>query len=148
MPAFSAAPRREAARSSLPIPLAPQIPRRGLYAAGGGLVSSAWRVALDLDTGVLRVGRSAKTGSSSIGPMPEEWKRCLDADTLHSLIEAADAAWREPDPLTPPNPTADYGEVLVIADDDAVFYHDGYGPIRRARAAKAVELLRIAAGLR
>ncbi len=139
---FSSDPRPEQDRSIVPRALAPQLPRRGVYAAGGGIVSSAWRVSIDLETATASFGHSAAAGASSIGKMERQWSAELDAPALRALIEAADAAWREPPPDGPPSPTADYSELLVLCDGDAIHYHDGYGPIRRPRAATLVERLR------
>ena len=139
---FSSDPRPERDRRIVPQALAPQLPRRGIYAAGGGIVSSAWRGSIDLETANASFGQSTASGASSIGTMERQWSTQLDAQQLQTLVEAADAAWREPPPDGPPNPTADYSELLVLCDGDAIHYHDGYGPIRRPRAAELIERLR------
>ena len=147
MPMFTTTPRNATHRSKLPQRLAPQIPTRGIYAAGGGLVSSAWRVSLDLDARTLSWGQSRGSGSSSIGPMDKEATVPVDEATLHKLVTLAEAAWQEPAPSEVSEPTVDYSELLVVSDGEEVFYHDGYGPIRRPGAAALLKRLRALAGM-
>jgi hypothetical protein len=141
-PGFSSEPRPERGRDSLPAALRPQLPVRGLYAAGGGIVSGAWRAVVDLDSQQLSWGRSASHGSSSIGAMEREGNAPLSSGDLTELIGLADTAWREPPEVDPPDPIVDYGEILVLCDGEQVFFHDGYGPITLPAAAAVLARLK------
>jgi hypothetical protein len=66
---------------------------------------------------------------------------------LGACAELAADAWAEPPPSQPPVGTADYDEILIIADGDDTFFLQGFGPIRRPAAAKLIEMLRAAGAL-
>jgi hypothetical protein len=134
-------------RSKLPPALLPLLPRRGVYAAGGGLMSSAWRVVLDLDAKTLYGGSAAADNAPSFGKMDKESTRPLTPANEQRLMQLAYAAWLEPRPGAPPAPTADYDEILIVLDGDDTFYVQGFGPIRRKLAAETITELRAAAGL-
>jgi len=141
-------------RAKLPAALQPVLPAHGIYAAGGGLVSSAWRVIVDTDQQTIAAGSSTPAHASSIGPMehqsgPMEHQstKPLSQRNRLMLTELAEDAWREPPSKDPPDPTADYDEIFVVLDGDATFYLEGFGPIRQPLAAKAIIELRAAAGL-
>jgi hypothetical protein len=134
-PGFSRAPRHAEARASLPKALQPLVPAHGIYAAGGGLTSGAWRVVVTLD-GDLRAGSDTKHGASSI--MLADTKHAkLDAAAVADLVTLADRAWRE-ERKANLHPTADYDELLIVADGDDVFELEGYGPIRGGAAEELV----------
>jgi hypothetical protein len=134
-------------RSKLPTAVLPLLPTHGVYAAGGGLVSSAWRVVLDLDAKTLYGGTASASNAPSFGPMDKESTKDLSPRNEQHLMGLAHAAWNEPPPSTPSDPTADYDEVLIVLEGEDAFFVQGYGPIRRAAAAKAIIELRAAAGL-
>jgi len=141
---FSRAPRAAEARRALPAVAAPLVPRRGIYAAGGGLTSSPWRAIVDLDAKTLAAGRSSAANAPSYGKLDEEKRRALDDEELADLVALADRAWREPAaPFA--QPIADYDEILIVADGDDTFFLQGFGPIRAAEAAALVARLRTAA---
>ena len=111
------------------------------------LVSSAWRVVLDLDGKTIYAGSRARPNAPSFGPMDKETTKDLSQRNQELLMGLANAAWAEPASKDPPNPTADYDELFVVLEGDDTFYLDGYGPIRQPGAAKAIVELRAAAGL-
>jgi len=126
--AFSEQPRAAIPRATLPVALRPQLPRRGIYAAGGGITSSSWRIVVDLATGELSSGENRATHSASTGDMPDLQRVRLPAEVLTELVARADKTWR-----TAPAPAlnvADYSEVLVVADGEEVFLLEGFGPIQ------------------
>lgn len=134
-------------RSQLPAAIQPLLPKRGVYVAGGGLVSSAWRVVLDLDAKTIYAGSATRARAPSFGPMDKEATKDLSQRNQELLMGLANAAWSEPASKDPPNPTADYDELFIVLEGDDSFYLDGYGPIRQPGAAKAIVELRAAAGL-
>ena len=134
-------------RSKLPAAIQPLLPRNGIYVAGGGLVSSAWRVVLDLDAKTLYGGSATAANAPSFGKMDKETTRPLSPRNEQHLMELGHAAWHEVPPTTPPDPTVDYDEVFIVVEGDDAFYLQGYGPIRRPTAAQAIIELRAAAGL-
>ena len=134
-------------RSKLPAAIQPLLPKHGVYVAGGGLVSSAWRVVLDLDAKTLYGGSAAKPNAPSFGPMDKENKKDLSQRNEELLMGLANAAWHEPPSTEPVNPTADYDEVFIVLEGDDTFFLQGFGPIRQPGAAKAIVELRAAAGL-
>ena len=134
-------------RSKLPAAIQPLLPRHGVYVAGGGLVSSAWRVVLDLEAKTLYGGSASTSNAPSFGPMDKELKKDLSPRNEQHLMELANAAWTEVPPDEPLDPTADYDEVFIVVSGDDAFYLQGFGPIRRPHAATAIVELRAAAGL-
>ncbi len=141
------ADRRLTPRDQLPKPIQPLLPRRGIYAAGGGLVSSAWRIVVDRDAKTIYRGTAAGPNAPSFGKMDGEATKDLSPANDTHLTELAEAAWREPPSAAPPRPTADYDEILIVVDGNDAFFLEGFGPIRQPAAAKAIEELRAAAGL-
>lgn len=135
------------ARATLPLALATLVPRNGIFAAGGGLVSPAWRVVVDIDANTVFGGSMDGASTSSTGPMDHESRRALTPRNKNHLMQMAYSAWAEPAPSKPSAPTADYDEVLVVAEGDQVFYLEGYGPIRQPLAAATIVEVRAAAGL-
>lgn len=134
-------------RAKLPAALQPHLPRNGIYVAGGGLVSSAWRVVVDLDAKTIYAGTSSHPNAPSFGPMDKEARKDLSPRNQELLMSLAHDAWSEPPPRDPPRPTADYDEVFVVLEGDDTFFLDGFGPITQPGAAKAIVELRAAAGL-
>jgi hypothetical protein len=134
-------------RSQLPAAIQPLLPKHGVYVAGGGLVSSAWRVVLDLDAKTIYAGSATHPNAPSFGPMDKEATKDLSQRNQELLMGLANAAWAEPAAKDPPNPTADYDELFIVLEGDDTFYLEGYGPIRQPGAAKAIVELRAAAGL-
>ncbi len=63
------------------------------------------------------------------------------------MTKLGEDVWREAPPKEAVNPTADYDEIFVVLDGDDAFYLQGFGPIRRPVAAKAIIEFRAAAGL-
>lgn len=139
--------RRITPRTKLPAALLPLLPRNGVYVAGGGLVSSAWRVVLDLDARTLYGGSAAASNASSLGPMDKEATKDLSQRNQELLMGLANAAWNEPPSKERPDPTADYDEIFIVLEGDNTFFLEGFGPIRQPAAVKAIVELRAAAGL-
>jgi hypothetical protein len=144
-----AAPAQRAitAREKLPERVAPLVPQHGIYAAGGGLTSAPWRVVVDDDANTIYGGASAQAGGSSLGKLDREQTKPLTPRNKELLGKLANDAWSEPAPATPTDPTADYDEILIVADGDDCFFLEGFGPIRRPAAAHLIEMLRAAGGL-
>jgi hypothetical protein len=134
-------------RSKLPPAIATLLPMHGVYMAGGGLVSTPWRVVVDYDNKTIYGGTSKAANGPSYGAMDKEATRELSPRNEVHLIKLAEDAWRETPPKGPVDPTADYDEILVVLDGDDAFYLQGFGPIRRPLAAKAIIEFRAAAGL-
>ncbi|HEY4058463.1 MAG TPA: hypothetical protein VGM39_17745 [Kofleriaceae bacterium] len=134
-------------RSKLPPALLPLLPKNGIYASGGGLTSPPWRIVVDLDAKTIFVGQSTKPNAPSTGKLEKEQIKDLSARNGAYLMGFAQTAWTEVPPTTPPEPIADYDEVLVVLQGEDTFYLEGYGPIRRPEAAKTIVELRAAAGL-
>ncbi len=134
-------------RSKLPAAVQPLLPRHGVYAAGGGMMSSAWRVVLDLEAKTLYGGAASATNAPSFGPMDKQFKRDLSPRNEQLLMELSNAAWTEAPPKEPFHPADDYDEIFIVVSGDDAFFLQGYGPIRRPLAAKAIVELRAAAGL-
>jgi hypothetical protein len=133
-------------RDQLPKVVQPLLPQHGIYAAGGGMVSSAWRIVVDRDAKTIYVGTAQGANAPSFGKMDKETTKPLSQRNDAHLMELAEAAWREP-PGRPMNATADYDEVLIVVDGADAFFLQGYGPIQAPAAAKVIEELRAAAGL-
>lgn len=132
-------------RSSLPSRIQPLLPRRGLYASGGGGRSShAWRVVIDFDANTIYAGTAREPGTPPFGPLERETTKELSGPNEQHLFDLGQAAWNEP-PRTPP-PPVDGDEVLIVVEDDDTFYLRG-APIREPAAAKLIIELRAAAGL-
>jgi len=146
-PPINANTRPVTPRSTLPAAIQPLLPRHGVYVAGGGLVSSAWRIVLDLEAKTLYAGTASTPNAPSTGAMDRESKKDLSPRNEQHLMELANAAWNEAPPDEPLNPTADYDEVFIVVSGDDAFFLQGYGPIRRPLAATAIVELRAAAGL-
>jgi hypothetical protein len=134
-------------RDKLPDVIKPLLPQRGFYAAGGGLVSSAWRVVVDRDAKTIFAGTAAGPNAPSFGKLDKEATKPLSQRNDTHLTELCEAAWREVPAKPTPSPTADYEEILIIVDGGDAYYLQGYGPIKQPAAAKAIEELRAAAGL-
>jgi hypothetical protein len=129
-------------RSKLPAAIAPLVPKHGIYAAGGGLVSTGWRYVIDFDASTAVGGATKRQGQPSYGPLAGSTTKRLSAADLAKVTKLAAAAWAESPPKQAPKPTADYDEILIVADGDDVFFLEGYGPIRRPIAASAITLVR------
>jgi hypothetical protein len=145
-PAAPTAERRITPRDKLPDVVKPLLPQRGFYAAGGGLVSSAWRVVVDRDAKTIYGGTVAGANAASFGKMDKETTKPLSQRNDAHLAQVCEVAWREA-PVMSTDATADYDEILIIVDGDNAFYLQGFGPIKTPGAAKAIEELRAAAGL-
>jgi hypothetical protein len=147
VPAPTASSRPLTPSAEIPPVIRPLLPKHGIYVAGGGLVSSPWRVIVDSDSKTIYGGSAKQPGAPSYGKMDVEATKPLAVSDQTRLAQLADAAWREPPPDHPPHPTADYDEVLIVIDGDQMFFLEGYGPIRQPLAAKAIAELRAAAGM-
>ena len=134
-------------RSKLPAAIQPLLPVHGVYIAGGGLVSSAWRVVVDYDNKTIYGGTQKATNAPSFGAMSKEATNPLSPRNEVHLTKLAEDVWREAPPKDPVDPTADYDEIFVVLDGDDAFYLQGFGPIRRPVAAQAIIEFRAAAGL-
>src|SRR5262249_30994501 len=125
-----AVPRQITRRSKLPTVIQPLVPKHGIYAAGGGLVSSPWRIVVNTDAMTIFTGSSTQANMPSYGKLEKEATKPLTPPNRDHLMKVAADAWTEPMPAEPPSPTADYDEILVVADGDDTFYLQGFGPIR------------------
>lgn len=134
-------------RAKLPRALQTVVPQHGVYAAGGGLMSAPWRVVVDTDANTIYGGSGKQAGESSLDKLEHERTQPLTPRNRDHLMALANDAWSEPAPVSRLEPIADYDEILIVADGENCFYLDGYGPIRRPLAAKAIEELRAAAAL-
>lgn len=139
-------------RAKLPAAIQKLLPKHGVYIAGGGLVSSAWRVVVDYDNktiygGQAAAGRGGSANAPSFGPMSKEATNPLSQRNEVHLTKLGEDVWREAPPKDPVDPTADYDEIFIVLDGDDAFYLQGFGPIRRPVAAKAIIEFRAAAGL-
>lgn len=134
-------------RSKLPPAIQKLLPVHGVYIAGGGLVSSAWRVVVDYDKKTIYGGSQKASNAPSFGPMSKEVTNPLSQRNEVHLARLAEDVWREEPPKEPVDPTVDYDEIFVVLDGDDTFFLQGYGPIRRPIAAKAIIEFRAAAGL-
>lgn len=135
------------ARAKLPEAIQKLLPMHGVYIAGGGMVSSAWRVVVDYDKKTIYGGTAKQTNAPSFGAMSKETTNPLSPRNEVHLTRLAEDVWREEPPKEPVDPTADYDEIFVVLDGDEAFYLQGYGPIRRPIAAQAIIEFRAAAGL-
>jgi len=132
-------------RHALPVAIQPLLPVHGIYVAGGGHVSAAWRVVIDTDKNSIYAGTSTQRDAPSFGPMQKESTKDLSQRNKELLTQLAEDAWREP-PAKQPEPSVDYGEIFVVLDGDDTFLLQGH-PIRQPLAVKAITELRAAAGL-
>lgn len=144
---FSHQPRTAVSRDTLPAAVRPHLPQRGIYAAGGGIVSSSWRIVVDLQTGILVAGENPEPNSRSFGTMPHLLRVYLPASVLKELVALADALWRVPRSRSE-HPTADYDELIVLADGGDGFKLQGFGPIRSAPGKALIDRLRALSPLR
>ena len=148
--AAAVAPERERTitpRDQLPAPILPLLPQRGIYAAGGGLVSPAWRIVVDRDAKTIYWGTAEGANAPSFGKMDREGTKPLSARNERHFAELAEAAWREGPSADRTHATADYDEVLIVVDGSDAYFLQGFGPIKQPAAAKVIEELRAAAGL-
>ena len=137
---FDTSPRRDRARAKLPKVIQPLVPKRGIYAAGGGLTSSSWRIGVNIDTNELIAGENPQVNSKSFEVMPRTYRVTLPRKVVIELVGLADKAWRhtsEP----PDHPIADYDELLVVGDGEEVFKEQGYGPLQDGPAKTLLERL-------
>ncbi len=134
-------------RAKLPPAIQPLLPAHGVYVAGGGLVSTAWRVVVDYDKKTIYGGTAKLANAPSFGAMSKEATSSLSPRNEVHLTRLAEDVWREEPPKDRIDPTADYDEIFVVLDGDDAFYLQGYGPIRRPIASQAIIEFRAAAGL-
>lgn len=140
-------PRVITPRSQLPSAILPLLPKNGIYVAGGGFVSTPWRIVVDLDQKTIYSGTADASNVPSYGPMDHESMKELSPRNGSHLMKLAHIAWTEPPPKSPPDPVADYDEIFIVVEGDDTFFLQGFGPIRRPEAAKAIVELRAAAGI-
>lgn len=134
-------------RAKLPPAIQKLLPAHGVYIAGGGLVSTAWRVVVDYDKKTIYGGTAKQANAPSFGAMSKEASNPLSPRNEVHLTRLAEDVWREEPPKDRLDPTADYDEIFVVLDGDDAFYLQGFGPIRRPIAAQAIIEFRAAAGL-
>jgi hypothetical protein len=130
-------------REKLPEVAKPLLPQRGFYAAGGGMVSSAWRIVVDRDAKTIYAGTAAGPNAASFGKLDKETTKPLSERNDGHLTALAEAAWREA-PMPPAHPTADYDEILIVVDGPDAYFLQGYGPIKQPAAARARQVRRTA----
>lgn len=137
-------------RAKLPAAIVADVPQHGIYVAGGGLTSAPWRVVVDYDKQTIYAGSSTVQDVPSNDRLVRQHTTPLTAPNKEHLAKLAEAVWHEPAPATPGEVTADYDELIVVADGEDCFYLDNGGPItadRRPAAAKLIEDLRAAGAL-
>jgi hypothetical protein len=144
-PAFAKKPRRAQPRTVVPDEVLALLPWKGIYAAGGGSSSPAWRVVVTLE-GDLRAGSNARPGSSTTALL-DKTRTKLTPDALTQLLKLADRAWREK-PARGASMGDDYFETLVVADGEEVFLLDPKGPITGGAAAALLTALKAHAASR
>ena len=128
------------ARQHIPPGIRERLPARGIYAAGGGLTSAAWRVIVDFDARTLARSSGPRNGST-LGAMADTVVEPLEPSALAALRDASGQAFSEKAQL-PAQPSVDYEELLVLADGQSVRLINGFGPIRSPKAAALIALLR------
>lgn len=141
---FSQAPgRRNTPRDRIPAVIRNQLSDRMIYAAGGGMTSTPWRILLSLHR-TLTAAEGNQPGGASYGTLPITWSTRLLEPEARDLVTLADRAWRE---QRSPNqhPTADYDEVLAMRDGDEHFFAQGFGPLRGGAVEELIARLRAAA---
>ena len=137
---FSRTARPLTAAANVPAALLERTQSVAIYAAGGGLTSTPWRVEIDL-YGHCLAARGTSAGQSSLGHLADQRRTVLLSEALSPIVALADRVWREPrEPNT--QPTADYDEVLLFRDGEDLFYLQGFGPIRGGSAQQLIERLR------
>src|SRR5262249_62313347 len=99
---------------------------------------------VDVDAMTIYAGKGSQLNAPSYTALPQEGTKPLTVPNRDHLMKLANDAWTEPPPKTPPDVTADYDELIVVADGDDTFYFDAGGPIPRPIPAKLVEDLRSA----
>ncbi len=140
MAEFSRAPRPVTAAANIAPALLDRTRSVAIYAAGGGLTSTPWRVELDL-LGHCLAARGTSPGQSSLGHLPDQRRSMLSTEELTGIVGLADRVWREPrSPNT--QPTADYDEVLLFRDGAEQFFLQGFGPFRGGAAQELIARLR------
>jgi hypothetical protein len=145
-PAPRTVQRATVTRSEIPAEVGALVPIHGIYLAGGGTKSQAFRVIVDTDAKTIYSG-TAPAGSPIHGAMTEERTLELTPRNEEHLAKLCADAWNEPPPSTDSPRVEGYDEVLVCAKANELFYLEGDGPITRPAAVKAIEALRAAAGL-
>lgn len=135
----------EPGRRYTPLERVPEVIRtrlqnNSIYAAGGGLTSTPWRVVLSL-YGAVYAGVGDQAGAASHERLTHEWSARISDPELHRIVMVADRAWRE---QQPPNlhPTADYDEVVALRDPSGVFFAQGFGRFRGGALAELVAIVR------
>jgi hypothetical protein len=131
-------------RDTLPKAIEPLVPKHGIYAAGGGLMSSPWRIVLDYDAKQVKFGRDKKVRAPSFAEMAETGARAVGDETL-SVVHIADKSLREAE-IARTSPIADYSEIVIACKGDDCIYYNPYGPARAPEAQQLLKVLRGACG--
>lgn len=124
------------------------LPQHGLYAAGGGINSSAWRVIISTDSKPPNFTwgtSSTKNASSCDAMMQKNGNGTLSEKDVEKLMKVAEEAKK--DQPAKPLMTMSYDEILVICEGDVCHKLNGYGPIQAKHAAELIKKMRSAAGL-
>lgn len=138
---FSKDHRLATPRSALPKAVQSLLPKRGIYAAGGGLVSGAWRIVVDLDARTIFYGKSPRRNAPSFGPMPRHKKVKPVYEDLVEMVGLADRVWRAKHPA-PARPSVDYDEIIILVDGPDAFFLQGFGPIRSVEGRALLKKIR------
>jgi hypothetical protein len=133
--------RRNTPLDIIPVTIQPMLPKRGIFAAGGGTTTMPWRTIVDLDAGTVTTATSPNVGAAWFSKLEKESTRPVTGDERNDLTDLAEHAWREPMP-TIGTPAAGYDEVLVSVDGAQAFFLEGYGPITPTAAARLVGKLK------
>lgn len=111
------------------------LPRRGVLAGGGGLVSQTWRVVVDFETAELNAARGKQAGQFVTGPLDAATTVELSPAVL-SEIEALARQVSDRDKTPQTVLSADAMGVLIVVDGARAFELMPSGPITAGPAAK------------
>ena len=117
------------------------LPRRGILAGGGGLMSRSWRVVVDLDNRDLEGRRSDRTNMPITGPLADVVERRLSPDDAAAVERLAQRVMQDRNPEPQGVMTADSTGVLFVADGDRVLELLPPGPITVGEASALQSLL-------
>jgi hypothetical protein len=134
-------PRDMASCDKAPKVVRPHLPKVGVYAAGGGLTSAAWRVSVDLRSGDARFGSNPKANSPSYGRMARQAFATLPKDVITMLIARAESLQIAAIGV-PGHPIVDYQELIVLTGANGCAVFDGYGPFVEGPARELITALR------
>jgi hypothetical protein len=135
--------------ASLPAAIRGFVPTNGIYLAGGGTVSTVFRVIVDFDAHTI-YSATAPAGTPLHSKLGDEHTRPLTPPNEDHLKALASDVWIEEPPATSDAPVKGYEEYLTVPDlkdaANVVLIHE-QGPITRPLAKKLIDEVRAAAAL-